>query len=538
MLSKYKNHIFYFLSILWNLILFLFLFSTFTSNELELFFHSDLLSFPTLYKDMFVDGYSVFDWAIGGATYLVPDRIIYFSILAIFDNFRDAAFVFSIVQYFTILLLFTYLIKQIFPKKSLYLGAFSNFFFSIFIIVGIQQINILFTLYLFLCNYHIGAFAFTILTLATTYKYIANPKKKTIVLLFTLIIVSVFSDRMFLIFYSIPISIIFLSQFIFNVKEKISLHRFKIIALASFIGVVLHKSLSWFHIIRINNNYQIFTFAKCIDSFELLGKQMYQYIAIFDIRGIIILLSFIVFIVLVIYAIRQLKNKQIFNEPLSPAKFFIFYFILFFGITLIIQPLNGNYFELWLIRYIMAIFYMSILAIPIISYTFLSQKKSFLLLSSIVSLFLFFGIITMQKEYKQKDLQKGVAFYRNFVPKLVTQVDSLAKKYHLQYGVSSFFEAKVITSFSKNDLRVYSVFDNFQPWIHGCNKMWYIKNNGKYANPVFEYGVFLKNSVYIVSEKYVGKPISIDTIGNYLFLRFQPFTYEMPDSKKCNIVRK
>lgn len=517
--SKITYWILYIFSFLWNIILLIFLFSTWTSSELEFYFHSDLLSFPTLYKDIIHDGYSFFDWAIGGATYIVPDRFLYFILHYFCKDFRITAMVFTIIQYFIILILSNKIVTYFSKQNSVIINAVINFLFSLFIIVAIKKVTFTFSIFILLCNYHIGAFVLLLLALIYTFKTIENSTKKNNIILFIIISISVLSDRMFMLYYSIPCVIVFIYNYFKYKKQGIILLN---CVSGSILGILLHKSLIWFKILTLNSNYQIFSFSKSIESFKILFTQMSSSIVKFDTIGVIESISFIVYVLAIISALRLfIKNKYDYS---SKQHFLLVFYILFFTITFFIQPLNGNYFATWLIRYIMAVFYVSILFLPLlISIIFPSVSLKYISIVSI-PIILIIGITTMHAEQYYKGISNGLQSYKNYVPEYVTKVDSLASKYNAKYGVSSFFEAKVITSFSKKDIRVYSVFENLIPWKHGCNKTWYISNKGKYSNPRFEFGVFLKGYNLKNAER-VGKPISVDTIGRYIFIRFKPYTY-------------
>lgn len=59
---------------------------------------------------------------------------------------------------------------------------------------------------------------------------------------------------------------------------------------------------------------------------------------------------------------------------------------------------------------------------------------------------------------------------------------------HLKYGIADYWYAKVITMFSKNNLRVYSVYPSLMLYQHNANIHWYFGGNrGKYNHPVFNF---------------------------------------------------
>ena len=66
--------------------------------------------------------------------------------------------------------------------------------------------------------------------------------------------------------------------------------------------------------------------------------------------------------------------------------------------------------------------------------------------------------------------------------------------------------------------------------------MWYIQNNGKYHTPIFEFAVLKKGDDLTLPSKNIGLPIGIDTIGSFLFVRYNPFIYEKYTYKPTSVV--
>ena len=65
----------------------------------------------------------------------------------------------------------------------------------------------------------------------------------------------------------------------------------------------------------------------------------------------------------------------------------------------------------------------------------------------------------------------------------------LYKYWYQHWYIASYWHAKPITMFSRNDVRVYSIFDDaIRPYYHATNENWFhAGGKGKYADPVFNY---------------------------------------------------
>ncbi|NCU31832.1 MAG: hypothetical protein EOM23_02595, partial [Candidatus Moranbacteria bacterium] len=76
----------------------------------------------------------------------------------------------------------------------------------------------------------------------------------------------------------------------------------------------------------------------------------------------------------------------------------------------------------------------------------------------------------------------------DYYPDIVSQIDSIAKLYRLNYGLSGYWDATHIRLLSKSGIRVYSVHSDFSPLLHNANKNWYLTDNkSRFNNPRFSF---------------------------------------------------
>jgi len=59
----------------------------------------------------------------------------------------------------------------------------------------------------------------------------------------------------------------------------------------------------------------------------------------------------------------------------------------------------------------------------------------------------------------------------------------------VKYGIASYWDAKLSTIFSQNDIRVYSIHGvGLKPYYHVTNENWYHDGGkGVHANPIFNF---------------------------------------------------
>jgi len=70
--------------------------------------------------------------------------------------------------------------------------------------------------------------------------------------------------------------------------------------------------------------------------------------------------------------------------------------------------------------------------------------------------------------------------YFSYSPKIVKSLDEKKDVGQLKYGVANYWDAKVITLFSKKGIRVYPVNDNLIPYDHVTNENCFYAKNAEF----------------------------------------------------------
>jgi hypothetical protein len=82
-----------------NLVLIIVLFSRLSPNDLKIYFNSEALYLPSLYRDLFIDHNPLIGWHLNPALGFFPDVIVYFILMFFSGNFILASILFSILQF-------------------------------------------------------------------------------------------------------------------------------------------------------------------------------------------------------------------------------------------------------------------------------------------------------------------------------------------------------------------------------------------------------------------------------------------------------
>ena len=187
-----------------QLILIALCFATADAADMRLFFNSDTLYLPSIYRDLFVDGFTIEGWFLNPAPNLFPDVFLYFILNWITSDFILASILFSFVQYILIALLLHRIIKLVIPKADDFRLALIQLSISLIYIVSISDNDFGFSFQLLSNAFHTGVFINILIALLILLSELKSPSvfKKT--LLFILIIFFGFSDKIFWIGFSLP----------------------------------------------------------------------------------------------------------------------------------------------------------------------------------------------------------------------------------------------------------------------------------------------------------------------------------------------
>jgi hypothetical protein len=475
------------LNVIWAILVFAIL----DEPQIKIYFNSDTLYLPSIYKDLFVDGGTFRGWNLNAAPNFFPDMVSYLSVNALFGNFRLAMLVFSVLQYMVILVLLSVAFKQI-SKNITYwhLGLGLIFILLILLVTPIVG-DFVFTFYLLSISYHLGPFINTLLCLILLFRYIDKPSAKRLIWLAMVVLLAVFSNRLFVVMFIFPslgtAIILFLRGYRFqNLKILGSL----IVVTALSIGLFnLVQGLGYIHI--ISTGWKMFNFSNIWSSLDIMAGQHGRYLQLMDLRGILVALSLISFFAMCVIAVQRIGISW--KKPLmaeNKEAFYILFFILFFLIVLFTPIINGSYVGWAILRYNVHVFYLSLFNFVFIAYYLSSRKIANTIIKltavGVALVFAGYAVLTIYRN----DVKTNLTNFVNYYPETVRCIDEFGLAHGVQYGIAEYWYAKRTTMFSKNNMRVYTVFPDVKPWYHVMNQNWYFKDGkGKYGNPEFRFVV-------------------------------------------------
>jgi hypothetical protein len=492
-----------------NLIWVLIVFASLNTDQLSVYFNSDTLYLPSIFRDVFVDNSGFRGWHLNSAPNFFPDMLVYFIFNWFLGDFKLSMVVFSICQYMFLLLMLNYLLKTVFSDISWYVLSMANLLMLIIFFVSVFTRDFTFTFYILSISYHLGVFIMAMLCLIFSIRYFKGEGDRYLYFLFVIGFLATLSNRLFIVMFVFPsvAALIF-----FAVKEYYRKTVLFLVAVATFsvAGIVVFNLIKVSRFVRFaSTSGKMFNFSSITDSFNVMTGQHLRYLYLMDFRGVTVLLSLISFIVLCFIAL--IHSREVFikhnrgYEKLTET-FYVYFCCLFFLIVLFMPVINGSYVGWALLRYNIYVFYLSLFNYAYI-FNFLFRRETSVKIFSLFAT----AMVTIMAGFtlyhaKITEIGKGLSSVINHYPEYIECIDEFAESRGLTYGVAGYWHAKMITMFSRKNVRLYTVHENMNIWYHVTNSNWYYKNGrGAHANPEFRFVIL--NSLESDAIKSLGEPV-------------------------------
>lgn len=455
------------------LIIIIFYFS-FVPKTFYTFFNSDLLYLPSLYKDIFVDNFSLSGWKLTPAPYFFPDMLIYF-ILMFFTNCNIyySTYIIGVIQIILFTISGSLLVCNIINKK----------FIEIFELLSIILISILIsiifftfpfeiTLSMFLPTFHFGAFVCSLICFIILLKLINSNNIFILLSFFVFLIISLTSDRLMFTTFIIPsLCSLFITRNKISTENKISVNA--IIIVSTLCSLLFISILNKYHFLSVvPYEYKNFIIKEKIIVLLNIIKNNINYCIILLLTAVNIFFYYI--------------NKRRYLENFNMNFYLNFNF--FMNLTVLIVPiLTMDNDSMTALRYCFPIFFTFLLNLIIFLYqNNLTENSLFLKIKSgiYILILIFIVFISGKTDFKMERLI--------FYPEITKFLDDNAEKYNLKYGISNYWNAKLNTFFSKKNIRVYQVQSHGEKanicYYHINNVNWYIgEKNSVYNKPYYNF---------------------------------------------------
>jgi hypothetical protein len=497
---------------------------------MKMFINSDTLYLPSFFRDLIYDKAKSVEWFIPGATCFFPDLVLFFIVHSFTFSFIKAMFFTGILMNILLILAYYLLVKESIKNISPLQISIGIYLLLLFHLAYLFNNDIVFSFYLTITNYHLGAYIASLFCLYFSVRYLRTNNYGNLISLLIIYILTLSSDFLTLVNLTIPL----LSLTVLFFKKQYRRQSFYLLLtniLGLVFGFMFYRVLALSKALNILDiSYTTFKFDRILESYSIMFKHHFLFIKTMDVRALIVLLCITSFIISLIILIKKLikffKSDKIENSELLELVYLLFIVIQIISVYNT-PALNGAYMAYSLFRYNVYVFFLSMLNVGYLIHK-LSLYKRFLLPVKIfslltIALFVLIGF----RELNRINLREDSMRLFNYYPDYVKDIDELCVEYKLKNGLAGYWEARKITMLSRQDIRIYQTYENLRPFHHVVNQNWYYgTKDGKKAPTVFQFVLpdnLTDSIVFRKLEKHI-----IDTIskGDVTLIMTEPFTIE------------
>ncbi len=523
-----------FISIIASICACVFYFSQFDEEAFHLFFSSDSLYLPSIYKDLFLDEGSFCGWHFNYAPNFFPDMLFYFLLMFFTGgNFIVSSFLFAVIQFYFILFVVFKLFKTFEPGLTFNGFSLPILLFSLMPLTYIIDNDFYISFMAFTNSYHTGAFLMSLVSILLVLNYLKNPKWLFLILFFIVSVIAIPCDKLYLILFTAPAMCCFIILLILKYKKKYILLLLLSSVLAVITGLVIFDKFTDDTCFFLSRAYRYMSFENIHSSWKVFAYQTITYISEFSIKQLFLIISLLPFPVLLFQTLY--KTIQIFKKNASVDLKYVYFLFSTFAIPIIILGpiINGSYGGWDCIRYSIFGFFLSLFNLILLFY----DKKRFAIASNIISGCLVVGLcLTCIIGSKRQSPARGLKNFFAYYPKEARELDSLSRVLNIQYGITNdYWRAKRLTMFSKCDVRLYSAHDEGTPYSHVTNEYWFLgKKEGRFSHPDFRFlywiestplpGIIAGDSIKVIQQFPLREEM-------YTVFVVEPFSYKKAEYK-------
>jgi hypothetical protein len=348
-------------------------------------------------------------------------------------------------------------------QKPYQLLIYANFLLCLFPFCELFSHNFVFVFYFLSNSYHLGSFVLALLILNLTLRHFQSPRVINLLFIGLISFAGAMSDFLFIISASVPL--LLTSIFLFK-QNKVDLIKINI---ASIIGIVASLIFLQFlqhnHFLQLDEANSFLDIENIVNSLKEFGYQTYVILAKLDASTVIVVLSFIS-LALLTRNLYLILFKKI--EVADSKKWLIVYSTIMVYSLFASPVLAGNYTGPDTIRYNYHAYILLIILLPYLIQSLWTREKkitfnlNYLLALKAVLVFCFTISISISGNN-----------YFKFQPKKAEIADDFSRATGLKTGAGSYWDAKLITMFSKENVIILCTFENLIPYDHVANSSWF-----------------------------------------------------------------
>lgn len=443
------------------------------------FFSSDYVTFETIYRDLFVDGYPWSGWSPPPAPEYFPSMLAYFVVRALSSNFLVAELAFLILKQAALIaaiLVLAYVILRRLDAGTIAL-TFLCATFPLLYVGKVASASFDFSPLLVTPQGHYGTALCSIFLLALFLHWLRRPGWKPLAGLFILAALVAGSDVFIGPFFVGPALVVCLVMYLARalVGEQ-ALKLIAVLVLAMIVGRSIGQAITPYSIL---DHYLATSPTKAAASLHIFVADQLKSIETGNALSYLLIfygLGCVGWLAAVVWRRRDLQSvpipvrRQAAHRGITIlvafwllATFMCLGSILFFGVYEVAED----------IRYLLISVILSLFGWPIVvAYTCLGRSAQLrsVAAASVVTVAILLGATWNDKPMAQTIL--------SFYPESIRCLDALAAKYDLRFGLAGYWSAKYYTVLSHANLRIYQLSPQGEILHLDNNIGWYLGSPG------------------------------------------------------------
>lgn len=510
---------YFLLSLLTLCLLYLGIFATVGQEELEVvFFNSDTLYQPSLYRDLFEQSNALNEWRLNPAPNFFPDMLLYSLLMWITDSIQWSSFLFAMIQLVVIDVLILAILRTI-SSRPYQIMLIANFLLMLFPLCYLVSDDFFFVFFFISNSYHLGCFVMTLLALYLLLRILKQPKPLLWFFMCLSISLGTASDKLFITNFIIPATVYLIYQSFFKADRKRTVWALVAIPLSSFFGWFWVNFLDINGYLEVESPHSFMNFANIGDSFRLFGQFVFDYLTFTNTVSLILILCIISMLLMLIRSTFLLFKR---SDDASPIPILITAIVV---CTLASPLLVGNFTGIDTIRYNYHGFILLLAFFPyfIAAYRIALPDHRFTRLSALgVCLFLILSISIQSAGFS------GIGRYFSFYPEIARKADIFSRETGIKSGTAEYWKAKVITHFSKEGVFVVPTFPKLLPWDHATSKALFYKHPIRQQPNTFGFTLWNEPETFERLEQEFGDSVAFErvTVEDLEFVIHPSYTYE------------
>ncbi|MBK8225793.1 MAG: hypothetical protein IPK70_01295 [Flavobacteriales bacterium] len=423
---------------------------------------TDALYMPSVYKDCIVDGNSLGDWYLNPAPNFFPDMVLYSAMNALVVDFRLASYLYPIVQFVLIGLLLRAILMEnrvVGDDKGIAAG-FLMMVLPVF--SGWWDDDFITTFQLLINAYHMGALVNALIATWLLLRLVGRIVAWELAALIAVVLLGAISDKLFWLMFVGPATLASLLLCINPTGRPRAIVLTSLIPLSVLSGHLLLKAVLDAFPMRLADPYALLAFDRIGSSWSWFIEQMRWYFWNGPLGVFLVMTMLAVFCGSLRSAVRLTSRwpRAVRAGDNGSIRRFVLQAmaVMFFPIVLLAPVLNGSFDGADSIRYNYAAFLLSPFALGVALGSWSPQAAR----ACFACMLILVGAPALWACLQFRDYAR----LADFMPGRVTELDALAKEHGLKLGVANYWDAKVVSMFSREGLTVLPVFPDLAIFIH------------------------------------------------------------------------